>query len=126
MLLFLLLAEAYYGNAYPLRGKRYEYNSDECTPWSFASTQRVQRSTTMQTVPWQQEPSTHGTFRLFISCVITLSLCVWTAIHLNIVRQTVEIRHGGTDFKCIAGRAYLNFQALYEEVTMGIDGIICS
>ncbi|KAK2806716.1 hypothetical protein FQN50_005710 [Emmonsiellopsis sp. PD_5] len=35
-------------------------------------------------VSWEREPLTRGTFRLIASCVITLSLCVWTAVHLNI------------------------------------------
>jgi hypothetical protein len=33
---------------------------------------------------WQPEPQVRGTFRLIVSCLITLSLCVWTAVHLNI------------------------------------------
>jgi hypothetical protein len=40
---------------------------------------------------WQSEPNTRGTFRLLISCLITLTLCVWTAVHLNVpVRKPVE------------------------------------
>jgi hypothetical protein len=35
-------------------------------------------------VSWKSEPATRGTFRLLASCLITLSLCVWTAVHLNI------------------------------------------
>lgn len=30
------------------------------------------------------EPDTRGTFRLLVSCVTTLSLCAYTAVHLNI------------------------------------------
>ncbi|KAK0616740.1 hypothetical protein B0T14DRAFT_568320 [Immersiella caudata] len=33
---------------------------------------------------WMPEPATRGTFRLVVSCLATLSLCVYTALHLNI------------------------------------------
>jgi len=33
---------------------------------------------------WTPEPSTRGTFGLISSCVITLSLCVWSCVHLNV------------------------------------------
>lgn len=33
---------------------------------------------------WQPEPQTRGTYSIVSTCVITLSLCVWTALHLNI------------------------------------------
>ncbi|KAF8856437.1 hypothetical protein BDZ45DRAFT_745482 [Acephala macrosclerotiorum] len=38
-------------------------------------------------VSWNRGPQTRGTFSLLSSCLITLSLSVWTAVHLNI---TVE------------------------------------
>ncbi len=33
---------------------------------------------------WVSGPSTRGTFGLVFSCVITLFLCVWTTVHVNI------------------------------------------
>ncbi|KAK0649662.1 hypothetical protein B0T16DRAFT_492250 [Cercophora newfieldiana] len=33
---------------------------------------------------WVPEPATRGTFRLLISCLATLSLCVYSALHLNV------------------------------------------
>jgi hypothetical protein len=33
---------------------------------------------------WEPEPTRRGTFQILSTCVITLSLCVWTAVHLNI------------------------------------------
>ncbi len=36
------------------------------------------------TIAWQPEPSTRGTWSILSVCVITTSLCVWTAVHLNI------------------------------------------
>ncbi|KAK3348963.1 hypothetical protein B0T25DRAFT_481303 [Lasiosphaeria hispida] len=33
---------------------------------------------------WQPEPAGRGTYGLVLSCVITMVLCVWTAVHLNI------------------------------------------
>lgn len=36
------------------------------------------------TVGWQAEPATRGTFTLLSTCVITLFLCVWSSVHLNL------------------------------------------
>ncbi|KAK1753845.1 hypothetical protein QBC47DRAFT_385061 [Echria macrotheca] len=33
---------------------------------------------------WRPEPATRGTFGLLSSCVITMILCIWTSLHLNI------------------------------------------
>ena len=33
---------------------------------------------------WHSEPGTRGTFALLSSCLVTLFLCVWTAVHLNL------------------------------------------
>src|SRR5271169_2383259 len=35
--------------------------------------------------PYVPEPQRRGTVGLISTCVITLGLCVWTAIHINIV-----------------------------------------
>ena len=34
--------------------------------------------------PWVPDPDNRGTWSLLYSCIFTLVLCVWTAIHLNI------------------------------------------
>ena len=34
--------------------------------------------------PWVPDPDNRGTWSLLYSCVFTLVLCVWTAIHLNV------------------------------------------
>ncbi|KAK4111690.1 hypothetical protein N656DRAFT_769310 [Canariomyces notabilis] len=36
------------------------------------------------TTGWQAEPNGRGTFSLIFSCVLTLTLCVWSALHLNV------------------------------------------
>ena len=41
-------------------------------------------STHMVTVGWVADPDGRGTFSLIVSCLLTLSLCVWSAIHLNV------------------------------------------
>lgn len=33
---------------------------------------------------WRPNPSTRGTYDILSTCVITMSLCVWSALHLNI------------------------------------------
>ncbi|KAM0805981.1 hypothetical protein BDR22DRAFT_194100 [Usnea florida] len=35
-------------------------------------------------VHWQPNPQTRGTFDILSSCMITMLLCVWTAVHLNV------------------------------------------
>lgn len=42
-------------------------------------------NTTLQIdAQWHSEPGTRGTFALLSSCLSTLFLCVWTAVHLNL------------------------------------------
>ncbi|KAJ7183884.1 hypothetical protein C8R46DRAFT_1068093 [Mycena filopes] len=41
---------------------------------------------------WQDEPNTRGTYSLVSSCIFTLGLCVWTAIHLNVPEQAPGAR----------------------------------
>lgn len=36
------------------------------------------------TVKWQPEPTFRGTYSTLSSCLLTMGLCVWTAVHLNI------------------------------------------
>ena len=39
------------------------------------------------TVPspdWRPEPNSRGTYGILASCLVTLVLCVWTAVHINI------------------------------------------
>ncbi|KAK0712873.1 hypothetical protein B0T26DRAFT_649259, partial [Lasiosphaeria miniovina] len=33
---------------------------------------------------WHAEPSRRGTYGLLSSCLVTMALCVWTAVHLNL------------------------------------------
>lgn len=42
------------------------------------------KNSTNGTVTWQPEPSTRETWSILSSSVITTSLCLWTAVHLNI------------------------------------------
>lgn len=37
-----------------------------------------------ETVGWQSDPDGRGTFRLVSSCVFTLVICVYSAMHLNV------------------------------------------
>ena len=37
-----------------------------------------------QTARWQPEPLTRGTFSILSSCLVTLGLCAWSTLHLNI------------------------------------------
>lgn len=35
-------------------------------------------------VQWKPNPDSRGTFDILTTCLITLLLCVWTAVHLNV------------------------------------------
>jgi len=39
---------------------------------------------TSHTTSWEPEPLRRGTFSILSTCFVTLGLCVWTAIHLNV------------------------------------------
>jgi hypothetical protein len=39
------------------------------------------------TVGWVSDPDGRGTFSLILSCLLTLGLCVWSAVHLNIPQK---------------------------------------
>lgn len=51
-----------------------------------SSTSLSQRDTS-ETVGWTPDPSGRGTFTLLTSCILTLGICVWSAMHLNIPPQ---------------------------------------
>ncbi len=42
---------------------------------------------------WKSGPKGRGTYSLIISCLTTLSLCVWTAVHLNVRPKESDIRN---------------------------------
>jgi hypothetical protein len=39
---------------------------------------------------WNPEPTTRGTFSILSSCLITMTLCIWTAVHLNLPEHGKE------------------------------------
>lgn len=57
------------------------------THFSHVSAAPTSNKTALQTEyaqPWVPDPGTRGTWSLLYSCLFTLGLCVWSAIHLNI------------------------------------------
>ena len=42
------------------------------------------RAQTIETVGWQSDPNGRGTFTLASSCIFTLIICVYSAMHLNV------------------------------------------
>lgn len=40
--------------------------------------------TATRTFTWRNEPDTRGTWTILSSCLITLSLCLWKSLHLNL------------------------------------------
>ena len=52
-----------------------------------APTQNLTALNTEIAPSWVQAPDGRGTWSLLYSCVFTLSLCVWTAVHLNLPKH---------------------------------------
>ncbi|KAF2017710.1 hypothetical protein BU24DRAFT_420757 [Aaosphaeria arxii CBS 175.79] len=44
----------------------------------------VRRGAALDTVAWSSAPNVRGTWDLIASCVLTLTICVWSALHLNV------------------------------------------
>ena len=44
-----------------------------------------------QTISWESEPNGRGTFSTLSSCIITLTLCVWVAVHLNVPEEHTSV-----------------------------------
>ena len=44
----------------------------------------AENHTTTETVGWQSDPDGRGTFTLVSSCIFTLTICVYSAMHLNV------------------------------------------
>jgi hypothetical protein len=42
---------------------------------------------------WRDGPDQRGSFEILSSCLITLALCIWTAVHLNIPQRNGFWRH---------------------------------
>ena len=81
------------------------------------------------TVGWVPDPDGRGTSSLVLTCLVTLGLCVWSAVHLSIPRRNEKaFRHTLQYMKwCIVGifgpelvvfaawRQYISAQALQKE-----------
>jgi hypothetical protein len=46
-----------------------------------------------ETTSWAAQPNRRGTFQLILSCLLTLVLCVWTAVHLNVPLENATLLH---------------------------------
>lgn len=44
---------------------------------------------TTPTTSWEPQPLRRGTVELIRSCLLTLILCVWTAVHMNVPARAV-------------------------------------
>ena len=44
-------------------------------------------SSTPNPAIWKPEPLERGTLSILSTCIITLGLCVWTAVHLNVPKH---------------------------------------
>lgn len=47
-------------------------------------------NSTNDTVNWQWEPNTRGTWSILSTCILTLLLCFWSAVHLNLPGQQTD------------------------------------
>jgi hypothetical protein len=60
---------------------------------------------------WHPDPRGRGTFSVFYSCLTTMILCVWTAVHLNIPDH-----NGGTRQKFLRKPGWLLLALLAPEI----------
>ncbi|KAF2476135.1 uncharacterized protein BDR25DRAFT_212634 [Lindgomyces ingoldianus] len=51
---------------------------------AFLLTVRYAASSSVETTAWTSAPNFRGTWDLLVSCVLTLTICVWSALHLNV------------------------------------------
>ena len=82
------------------------------------------------TVGWVTDPDGRGTLTLLMTCLVTLGLCVWSAVHLSIPkRDETSFQHtlqyvkwsimgifGPELLVFAAWRQYISAQALLREV----------
>lgn len=47
-------------------------------------------TTVLPPLQWHPEPQFRGTFSILSSCLITMSLCIWTSLHLNVPEHRKE------------------------------------
>jgi hypothetical protein len=47
-------------------------------------------TTVLPPAQWHPEPQFRGTFSILFSCLITMSLCIWTSLHLNVPEHKKE------------------------------------
>jgi hypothetical protein len=47
-------------------------------------------ATVLPDAAWHSEPAHRGTFSILSSCLITMALCIWTAVHLNLPEHKKE------------------------------------
>jgi hypothetical protein len=52
--------------------------------------QSMGNTTVFPAARWHPEPRTRGTFSILTSCLITMSLCIWTSLHLNLPEHKKE------------------------------------
>lgn len=55
--------------------------------------------TSNRTTAWVAEPTVRGTWGILSTCILTISLCVWTAVHLNIPEHRKTKRQIWRKFK---------------------------
>ena len=54
-----------------------------------------------RTAEWRPEPISRGTFSLVSTCLITMALCIWTAVHLNIPEYGKSSKQSWRKILCI-------------------------
>jgi len=47
-------------------------------------------ATVLPDAMWHSEPTHRGTFSILSSCLVTMALCIWTAVHLNLPEHRKE------------------------------------
>jgi hypothetical protein len=49
-------------------------------------------SSDVETTSWYSAPNFRGTWDIIVSCVLTLTICVWSALHLNVPSEVSTLK----------------------------------
>ncbi|ORY15728.1 hypothetical protein BCR34DRAFT_558444 [Clohesyomyces aquaticus] len=58
----------------------------------FFMVRHVVSSSVVETATWTSAPNLRGTSDLLVSCILTLTICVWSALHLNVPTSDSTLR----------------------------------
>lgn len=71
-------------------------------------------------VSWEAQPNTRGTFGILYSCILTIVLCVWKVVHLNIPDPNED--DGPNHSYCL--EFWRGYGHLFRKIRYGVVGVL--